>query len=116
MSGQPGEERPATTLSPAARLLWRSGRAVQLELGSRRVAIDGVAAPVVGELVGRRRSHSAAQLPTTLRVQEQLVATRFLWPADRAATDPDDVRLAPPRPRLAPELAALTARHGEQAA
>jgi hypothetical protein len=115
VSTEPGadrEPRPATTLSPAARLLWRSGRAVQLELGSRRVAVDGIAAPVVGELVGRRRSDAAARLPTTGRLQDQLVATGFLWPA----TEPDDVRLAPPQPRLAPELLSLTARHGERAA
>lgn len=112
MASTGGDERPATTLSPAARLLWRSGRAVQLELGSRRVAVDGISAPVVGELVGRRRAEAAADLPMTVRLQDQLVATGFLWPA----ADPGDERLAPPQPRLAPELVALTARHGEQAA
>lgn len=107
-----GTPRPATTLGPAARLLWRSASSVQLELGSRRVCVDGIAAPVVGELVGRRRSESAAQLPATMRLQEQLVASGFLWPA----TGSDDLRLAPPQPRLGPELTALTARHGEHAA
>jgi hypothetical protein len=111
-SGPYGAQRPATELSPAARLLWRSGSCVQLELGSRRVAVDGVAAPVVGELVGRRRSETAAALPATQRLQEQLVATGFLWPAG----EPEDLRLAPPQPRLAAELVALTARHGDHAA
>ncbi len=99
-----------TFLGPAARLLWRSEHAVQIESGMRRVRIDGVTAPSVGHLVGR----GTAAAPTdTVRLQAALVESGFLWPA---TTIEDDPRRAPPAPRLAAELAALSVEHGERAA
>ncbi len=112
-----------TMLSPAARVLWRAPNTVQLELGTRRVIVDGVGVPVVRRLLGRSVDpaeggtaeggsvHSGPGDTTDL--QRTLVEGGFLWPV---ASSQDDLRRAPPAPRLASELAALSVRHGERAA
>lgn len=97
-------------LNPAVRVLWRGPRAVQLELGGRAVVVDGIDAHGMRNLLGRgdapmRRSDRAA-----LR---SLAESGFLWPGRPVEDDP---RLAPPRPRLAPDLGALAARYGDRAA
>jgi hypothetical protein len=129
-------------LNPAVRVLWRSARTVQLELGRRRIVVDGVSEPVMRHLVRRpapertiRTSRPApapepppqglAELVTTL------IGGGFAWPTDATAADTitadttasapppidsPDRRLVPPRPRLAGELAALSAQHGGAAA
>jgi hypothetical protein len=101
-------------LGPATRLLWRSPDAVHLELGSHAVIVEGLPPQLV--------SHVATQLPPdgvpavdpgARHALTSLADAGYLWPRP---TDPDDCRLAPPAPRLAGELTALAARHGERAA
>lgn len=101
-------------LAPAARLLWRSARAVHLELAGRAVVVDGLPADVVEALAARagvRTPALGAGEPGVRGTLADLRRDGYLWA--RAATDRDD-RLLPPTPRLAPELAALTALHGER--
>ena len=97
-------------LNPSARLLWRTANSVQLELGDRAVVLEGISAAAVQAIT------AADGTPAPLR--DRLGPVRhalaeFLWPR---AAGPDDPRLAPPAPRLAGELAALSARHGERGA
>jgi hypothetical protein len=106
-------------LAPATRLLWRTDRSVQLELGSRAVVVDGLAPEDIGRLAGRQ----PASPPVATRAADQpadhgaavgaLVEAGYLWPH---RDDAEDVRLSPPVARLQAELAALTVRHGEAAA
>jgi hypothetical protein len=105
-----------TQLPPAARLLWRSARAAQLEIGARRVVLDGVGTEAVRQLVGR---DAPAEVPPGVALlQHELLEAGLLW----ARPDPDgvpadvDTRITPPHPRLAAELTALSGRAGEQAA
>lgn len=102
-------------LNPAARLLWRSERSIQLELGGVAVQVDGLAAETVRDLVAPQPS--AGDRPRygapTRHALRSLVEAGYLWP--RCDSTPDD-RLAPPVPRLASELGGLTATHGERAA
>jgi hypothetical protein len=107
-------EPPDLILGPATRLLWRSPDAVHLELGSRAVIVEGLPPRLV--------SHVATQAPTSgvpavdAAVRHALAALAeagYLWLRPSGS---DDVRLAPPSPRLASELTALAARHGERAA
>jgi hypothetical protein len=107
----PQPDSPATMLPPAGRLLWRSPREAQLEVGARRVVIDGVGTDVVRHLIGRA-APGAVPNPVAL-LQRELVDQGLLWPRGDAADDP---RASPPRPRLAAELTALSARAGERAA
>lgn len=111
-----GSKAADQMLNPAARLLWRSATTVQLELGDRAVVVDGPAARTIGRLAARRRSDAVASTSGTGRAAPALRALSeagFLWP--RPAGEDDD-RVAPPTPRLAAELAALSSRHGQQAA
>ncbi len=102
-------------LAPATRLLWRTDRSVQLELGSRAVVVDGLAPDDIGRLAG----HPSADTPSATRPTDRgaavaaLVEAGFLWPH---RDDEEDVRFSPPAARLQAELAALTVRHGEAAA
>ncbi len=100
----------ATILSPATRVLWRSDHCIQLESGARRIVLDGVGPAVVRRLIGRGEQEAAAD---TTDLQAALIEGGFLWPASQLADDP---RRAPPAPRLAGELAALSVKHGEHAA
>lgn len=109
---------PATMLPPAARLLWRSTDAAQIELGPHAVVVDGVDIEAVRALIGAGEPPASGDLRA---LQHQLVEAGYLWPA----APPDAARSAPglpdPRrhvahPRLAGELTALSARAGERAA
>jgi bacteriocin biosynthesis cyclodehydratase domain-containing protein len=100
-------------LNPAARLLWRSATTLQIELGDRAVVVDGPAARAVRRLAGRRKSEAPARSGRADPVLRTLSEAGFLW---SRPLEEDDDRLAPPAPRLAPELTALAARHGERAA
>lgn len=103
----------ATTLPPAGRLLWRSSREAQLEVGSRRIVLDGIDTAAARHLIGR--AADVAPEPVSA-LQHRLVDSGFLWQVlDPARTVPDDRRAAP-APRLAAELTALSARVGEGAA
>ena len=102
-----------TTLPPTGRLLWRAADQVQLEAGGRRVLVSGVDTAVVRRLVGRPGTDRPGTPPAgTAALQRTLVERGLLWPARPAG----DTRRRPPRPRLASELAALSACHGERAA
>jgi len=123
---------PDRMLNPATRLLWRSNSCLQLELGDRAVVIDGPAARSVRRLAARRPAPAtrpaatgpadtgptdtgpaeAGSVPGAAMLRA-LADAGFLWP--RPAPDGED-RLTPPVPRLAAELAALSARRGEGAA
>jgi hypothetical protein len=109
---------PPTVLPPAARLLWRSARAAQIEIGPRRVVVDGVGTDAIRRLISDTGAEAAAD--ASLRtVRDELLETGFLWPA--AAVDSGPVPASDPRrgvahPRLAGELTALSARVGERAA
>ncbi len=107
----------STVLAPAARLLWRSERAVQLELGTHRLLVEGLAASAVASLIGRAGPDADPPATGTPRVpaavRRQLLGSGFLWPA---CPPDDDRRQVPPLPRLAGELTALTAAHGADAA
>jgi bacteriocin biosynthesis cyclodehydratase domain-containing protein len=88
-------------------MLWRSPEQVQIELGERRIVIDGVDQPGARLLTGQATDEvtGGALLEEALAV---LGAAGFLIrrpPRDRAVQVP----------RLAADLAALRARHGERA-
>lgn len=125
---------PDRMLNPATRLLWRSNSCLQLELGDRAVVVEGPAARSVRRLAGRRSGSGTAPAgaarattgspadaapadgpaaPGGAAVLRALADAGFLWP--RPAPDGEE-RLTPPVPRLATELAALSARRGEGAA
>jgi bacteriocin biosynthesis cyclodehydratase domain-containing protein len=110
MDGPPVADR---MLNPAARLLWRSASTLQIELGDRAVIVDGPAARAIRRIAGRRPTDVPAGSARADPVLRTLSEAGYLWP--RPAGEVDD-RLAPPAPRLAPELAALAARHGERGA
>ena len=100
-------------LSPAARLLWRTADSVHLELGGRGVVVDGLDSRLVGHVVpGRAVADLPPLAPDARAALDTLAEDGFLW----ARTPEDDVRHAPPLPRLAGQLTALAARHGRDAA
>jgi hypothetical protein len=105
-------------LNPAARLLWRGKHSVQLELGDHAVVLDGVPIGTARALVSSARGPQGEDARGPAGdpigpVRALLTDGGFLWPR---TDEPDDPRLAPPAPRLAGELSALTALHGERAA
>ena len=104
-------------LNPAARVLWRGDRSVQLELGERAIVLDSVPAELVRALTSRGEPQRAAEAARggdrLADVRTQLVSAGFLWPRGDGTDDP---RLQPPDPRLTGELTALHAQHGEEAA
>lgn len=93
------------SLNPAARLLWRSTGQIQVELGARRVVIDGVDRTTV-----RRLTMPAAGDPVDVPAAavDALLAAGFLV-RPRRQLGTTQV------PRLAAELAALRVRYGERA-
>ena len=104
-----------TRLPPAGRLLWRSASAAQLEVGARRVVIDGVGADAVRHLIGREPDGAIAS-PAVALLQRELLGAGLLWrhrPVDELTET--DLRHTPPHPRLMAEQTALSARCGEQA-
>lgn len=122
---------PDSQLNPATRLLWRGEKCIQLELGDRSVVVEGIPAATVRALLARTTApppQSSAEATSAAppaqrpapRPNRDLIAPirralsdgGFLWP--RCTTE--DSRLVPPVPRLAGELAALTALHGERGA
>jgi hypothetical protein len=114
----PGKVAIKVVLNPVARLLWRAVDVVQLELGGRAVLVEGADPAVIRQLVARRSPNSKAGNPPVVwhddATRHSLVALAeagYLWPSDD-----DGSRMAPPEPRLAPDLAALAARHGTVAA
>lgn len=104
---------PGWVLHPAVRVLWRSARSIQFELGGRATIVDGLDASTVRALTGR--TAAPGRLPASTRsAVHQLADAGFVW---RSSAEPDDdPRLAPPWPRLAAELGAISTVHGEQAA
>lgn len=109
--------RTTDELNPATRVLWRGERCVQLELADRAVVLDSIPVDLVRALTsrgdpepGRRPRRGGDRLAD---VRTQLVAGGFLW---TRSGDPEDPRRHPPDPRLAGELTALTAQHGDRAA
>lgn len=98
---------PAHRLSPAGTLLWRSSSSIQIEVGAHRLVVDGVTGESVRELLSE--SASAPEPGSTVdRLRVHLSRRGYLWPTDEDFT--------PPVPRLAPELTALAARFGQDAA
>jgi len=120
-----GKGLPDVMLNPAVRLLWRGDDVVQLELGTRAVLVEGVDAATIRRLVAVDRP-----VPTLKPGEPGEDATRhsltslteagYLWPRlDPGGANTEagsDARLAPPQPRLAADLAALTVRHGQRGA
>jgi hypothetical protein len=83
-------------LNPSARLLWRSPGQVQIELGARRVVIDGIDQATVRELDVPPSTLAALHAAGLLiRPRRRLRATQI--------------------PRLAADLAALRVRYGDRA-
>ena len=99
-----------SALNPAARLLWRDHRSVQLELGERAVLVEGVDTPAVRRLLGAA-APAGGHEPGLAQVVAELEADGYLWPVRAGADEPAH----PPYPRLAGELAARGARHGPAA-
>ncbi|WP_375499642.1 thiamine biosynthesis protein ThiF [uncultured Jatrophihabitans sp.] len=101
-------------LSPAARLLWRTAESVHLELGDRSVVVDGLPASAIDQVApGRPVAGDRPALDPSVRTAfDVLTEDGFLWPRSAG----DEVRHTPPVPRLAGQLTALAARHGEDAA
>jgi len=93
-------------------MLWRSPQEAQLEIGSHRVVVDGIGLDAARRLLGQHAAgaddHAVAAL------QHRLLDAGFLWPGP--APGSDDPLRAPPEPRLAAELTALSARAGDRAA
>ncbi|PZS33482.1 MAG: thiamine biosynthesis protein ThiF [Pseudonocardiales bacterium] len=122
----PGKTTLDVMLSPAARLLWRAADVVQLELGGRAVLVEGLDPATVRRLFSPRPATADASAgpldgtdDTSRHSLTSLTEAGYLWPRTDPAvgTGADgDARLAPPQPRLAAELAALTAQHGQRAA
>ena len=90
------EPAPGPALNPSARLLWRSPGQIQIELGTRRVVLDGTDQATV------RRLDLPASTLAALHAAGLLIRPR---PRLRATQIP----------RLAAELAALRVRHGDRA-
>ncbi|MDQ2750868.1 MAG: thiamine biosynthesis protein ThiF [Actinomycetota bacterium] len=110
-------------LNPAARLLWRGDDVVQLELGARAVLVEGLDPASARRLASSQRSAPDTALTVaegaSRRSLDSLTEAGYLWPRDDPGTGAQadaDTRRVPPSPRLAAELGALTARHGQRAA
>ena len=107
--------RPADlVLNPAVRVLWRGPQTVQLELGERRVVVEGIDRATVRALLRRELAPVAPAERTRAfdpAALETLLEDGFLWVA--AAGEP--ALAAPPAARLGPDLSSLAARHGARA-
>lgn len=121
MSTAAAQPDPGLVLSPATRLSWRSPTSIHLERGRSAVVVDGLPVSLVRRLAapaGRSTDTAGAGPqrvpdPDARQALRALVQAGYLWPRP---TDPDDPRYVPPAPRLAGELTALSARHGQRAA
>ena len=113
MSAEPADAGDLA-LGPATRLLWRGPDTVHLELGSQAVVVAGLDPEVIRQVAapGRRPERVAPCDEPSRLALTSLTEAGYLWPRGGAADD----RQAPPVPRLAGELTALTVRHGERAA
>ena len=99
------DSRP--TLNPSARMLWRSPKQVQIELGERRIVIDGVDQPGARLLTGQALD-DVTRRGALDEALDMLSAAGFLvrHPASNRTVQV---------PRLAADLAAMRVRHGERA-
>jgi bacteriocin biosynthesis cyclodehydratase domain-containing protein len=103
-------------LNPAARLLWRSAHVVQLELGSRAVVITGLDELAVRRLTDQPAAGSRPPNPSLTAAIGTLRAIGFVVRRARPAEPAGGGRPARALlPRLAADLAALTARYGDEA-
>jgi hypothetical protein len=93
---------PSTRLNPAAVLLWRSARSVQLEIGTQRVVVDDITGAVAKALVTGGAAETSS--PALDELRSSLLRRGFLWDRDLPAS--------PPYPYLSHELTALAARRG----
>jgi bacteriocin biosynthesis cyclodehydratase domain-containing protein len=98
------EPPPAPVLNPSARLLWRAAGQIQLELGTRRVIVDGVDQAAVRRLIARGGEEDA--IPAS--ALEALTTAGFV-------AHPPGHDSATKVPRLAADLAALRVQHGDRA-
>jgi bacteriocin biosynthesis cyclodehydratase domain-containing protein len=106
-SGDPQTDPESTRmLNPSARLLWRGRGQIQVELGARRVIVDGIDQPTVRRLTMPSAQEQPLAMPASalaaLDAAGLLVRPRRRLPATQV-------------PRLAADLAALRVRYGEQA-
>lgn len=111
----PGDA-PDVVLGPATRLLWRSPRAVHLEVGGRAVVVEGLPDAVLHRVAtsGRTTGPPPALSPPVRDALNRLTEAGYLWPRpDPREREP---RWQPPVPRLAGQLAALAAQYGAAAA
>jgi hypothetical protein len=92
-------------LNPSARLLWRAAGQIQVELGARRVVVDGIDRATVRRLT-MPSDTSTRDVPDT--AVDALYAAGFLVRPRRRLR-------ATQVPRLAADFAALCVRYGEQA-
>lgn len=96
--------------------MWRSPTQVQVEIGSRRLIVDGVDTDLMRVLIGTA-SDPATSSPQQLNdLQLHLVEAGVLWPQAPGTDWDEDERRMPPRPRLATELVALSTYAGQSAA
>jgi hypothetical protein len=101
------QPQPAKVLNPATRLLWRATGQIQLELGTRRVIVDGIDQEAVRRLIARPDDEGAIPAPAL----EALATAGFVArpPRHGSATEVPEV------PRLATDLAALRVQQGDGA-
>ena len=103
---------PTSALGPATRLLWRSARTPST---SSSAAGGGRGRPRSGGHPRGRRPVAPARRTVRRAVPARPdLARRGGLPVAAARTARPTTRLAPPVPRLAGELTALAARHGER--
>ena len=96
---------PDLALDPSVRVLWRSTEQIQLELGARRVIVDGVDQNGVRRLTGQ-----LGEAPDSSLLDDAFDALRAAGFLTRRSRD-----RATQVPRLAAEFAALRVRHAERA-
>lgn len=99
------EPESTVTINPSARLLWRAAGQIQVELGTRRVVVDGIDQATVRRLITPGPDDRGG-LPES--------AAEALHAAGVLVRPPRRLR-AIQIPRLAADLAALRVRYGEQA-
>jgi bacteriocin biosynthesis cyclodehydratase domain-containing protein len=105
-SHDPQSEPESTrVLNPSARLLWRGAGQIQVELGARRVIVDGVDQATVRRLTMPSAPEPLAMPASALTALD--AAGVLVRPRQRLQ--------ATKVPRLAADLAALRVRYGEQA-
>jgi len=103
-NSDPQVQPSAAALNPSARLLWRASGQIQLELGTRRVIVDGIDQEAVRRLIAQHGDEAA--MPAS--ALQALATAGFLAGPPRHDTSTKI-------PRLAADLAALRVRHGDSA-